>query len=64
MSDGGSGGSLWIKCDTLTHEGIISATGGHPTYGENGGDGRIRIDCRVENISGQITPQIGYKGEV
>ena len=53
----GSGGSIWITCDTLTGSGFIGAEGGghhftgNPTKysnGSGGGGGRIAVDYDVE----------------
>ena len=54
-SGGGSGGSIFIICNELINYGNIHAKGGN-----NGGFGRIRIDCDKITKKGSIIPDIGY----
>ncbi len=63
---GGSGGSIWGLCNTLSGTGIIEAAGGNgyrSGIGAGGGGGRIAISCTSDNS--QIVPNtIGGIGVV
>jgi len=66
---GGSGGSLWLQCETLTGEGAISADGSRygGAYGGGGGGGRIFLQWGSGNrtFSGTISAAggIGWRSE-
>jgi autotransporter-associated beta strand protein len=44
---GGSGGSLWIDCDSLLGSGVISANGSGATNKVGGGGGRLHVVCNA-----------------
>jgi len=63
-SGGGSGGSVYIKCDRLAGGGTITANGGHggstPAYSGNGGGGRIAVYCsKAASWKGMLTAAAG-----
>jgi hypothetical protein len=56
---GASGGSIWLICQTLGGNGVISANGGNANtngQGASGGaGGRIALDCQNKTYSGSTT---------
>jgi len=49
----GSGGSIWLKADTITGSGSVNATGGK-SNSNRGGGGRIRFDFNTYDYTGII----------
>jgi hypothetical protein len=56
---GGSGGSIWLTCDSFAGAGVISASGGAVGSSANqsggGGGGRIAVYCGSSTYTGSIT---------
>ena len=67
---GGSGGSLWIICDTLAGSGVISADGGNGgshdgnnwSNGGGGGGGRVKIAYNTSSFTGTVSVAGGADG--
>lgn len=73
---GGSGGSIWLAAPSMTHNGVLTATGGaggasmvnySPYYGGGvaGANGRIRLDYSNSLAgTGTSTPAVGHTGVI
>ena len=73
---GGSGGSVWVECDTLAGSGSITAMGGDGgtkgswAAGGGGGGGRVALACAFANftgstnVNGGVAPTNGAAGTI
>ncbi len=59
-SGGGSGGSIFISCDNLRGQGLLTATGGSATgHGGGGAGGRIGLQYHNSTYTGDLRAQGG-----